>query len=82
MITSLVLLDPELALGTLLVLRSLNEFDKLFIILIENPSYTELFASHPLVILDLALQAVHFIAERTVKLGIPFKKVEHVFASS
>lgn len=81
MVTSLVLLDPEFALRTLLVFGPLDEFNEFFIVFIKYPSDVKLLTSHSLMPVSTTIQTVVLMADRTHKFNVSLTKVEHIFAA-
>lgn len=62
MVAALVLLDPELALGTLLELLALDKGDELLVVFAGGGADLVLLAAHVLVPLDSAVEAVFLVA--------------------
>ena len=60
--TAFISLDPVLALGALLELCPLDEFEEILIIFIETIAYLILFACHPHMEIASASQTVMFLA--------------------
>lgn len=79
MVTPLILLHPELALGTLLELLPLHEGHELLVVLTGSRADLVLLATHVLVPLHSAVQTVLLPAFETLKsLGVVLLVKEHV----